>query len=91
LRRAIGILNLVEYDGRHRRVWIRGQRCHHGATGSIVAVAAFLGLLAGQAPLSRPQAPSRSLVALGLAGGALMAHDWKDRSVWFQRGRGPMG
>jgi len=91
LRRAIGTLNLVEYDGRRRRVWIRGQRCHHGATGSIVAVAAFLGLIAGQAPRSRPQSPSRSLAVLALAGGALMAHDWKDRSVWFERGRGPMG
>jgi hypothetical protein len=91
LRGAIGIWNLVEYDGRQRRVWIRGQRCHHGATGSVVAVAAFLALIAGQAPLSRPRAPSRSLAVLALAGGALMAHDWKDRSLWFARGRGPIG
>ena len=91
MRRAIGILNLVEYDGRRRRVWIRGQRCHHGATGSIVAVAAFLGLIAGRAPHVRPQAPSRSLAVMALAGGALMAHDWKDHSVWFERGRGPVG
>ena len=90
MRRAIGIWNLVEYDGRHRRLWIRGQRCHHGATGSIVAAAAFLGLIAGHASFSRPQAPSRSLAALAIAGGAMMAHDWKDRSVWFARGRGPM-
>jgi hypothetical protein len=91
LRHAIGILNLVEYDGRHRRVWIRGQRCHHGATGSIVLAAAFLGLIAGRAPQARPQAPPRPLAVVALAGGALMAHDWKDRSVWFERGRGPMG
>jgi hypothetical protein len=85
------MLNLVENDGRHRRVWNRGQRCHHGATGTIVAVVAFLGLTAGQAPHVRPQAPSRSLAVMALAGGALMAHDWKDRSLWFERGRGPMG
>jgi hypothetical protein len=29
------------------------------------------------------------LLALALAGWALMAHDWKDRALWFQRGRGP--
>jgi hypothetical protein len=91
LRRAIGILNLVEYDGRRRRVWIRGQRCHHGATGSIVAAVASFALIAGQAHRPRPQAPSRSLAIVALAGGALMAHDWKDRSVWFERGHGPMG
>ena len=91
MRRAIGILTLVEYDGRRRRVWIGGQRCHHGATGSIVAVVAFFGLVASQAPLSRPRAPSRSLAVMALAGGVLMAHDWKDRCVWFERGRGPMG
>jgi hypothetical protein len=91
VRRATGIWNLVEYDGRHRRVWISGQRCHHGATGSIVALAGFFGLVAGQAHLSRRHGPSRSLAALALAGGALMAHDWEDRHVWFERGRGPMG
>lgn len=91
MRRAIGICKLVEYDGRQRRLWIRGQRCHHGATGAVVAVLAFLGLIAGQAPLSRSRAASPSLAALALAGGTLMAHDWKDRSVWFERGRGHVG
>jgi hypothetical protein len=28
-----------------------------------------------------------SLLALA-AGGALMAHDWKDRPIWFERGYG---
>ena len=27
----------VEYDATAHRLWILGQRCHHGATGSIVA------------------------------------------------------
>jgi hypothetical protein len=26
---------------------------------------------------------------MALAGWALMAHDWKDRGLWFQRGPGP--
>jgi hypothetical protein len=80
---------LLEYDARHRRLWIRGQRCHHGATGTFVAVTAVLGLLAAHVPQPRTSSESRPLLALILAGGALMAHDWKDRPVWFQRGRGP--
>ena len=29
------------------------------------------------------------MLAVTLAtGGALMAHDWKDRSIWFERGPG---
>jgi hypothetical protein len=79
---------LVEYDALRHRLWIRGQRCHHGATGTIVALTACVGLVAGQAPVPKVQ-PPRSLAVLALAGGALMAHDWKDRSIWFQRGRGP--
>lgn len=80
---------LFEYDAGHRRLWIRGQRCHHGAGGSLVALIAGVGLLAAQAPQQRASSDSKPLLALILAGGALMAHDWKDRSIWFQRGRGP--
>ncbi len=72
---------LVEYDAFRRRVWISGQRCHHGATGSIVAALACLGLLIER------EGP-RSLLALAATGGALMAHDWNDHSIWFERGRG---
>jgi hypothetical protein len=79
---------LVEYDGRHHRLWIRGQRCHHGATGTLVALTACLGLIAGHSPVEKQQSIPRSLAALAIAGGALMAHDWKDRSIWFERGRG---
>ena len=81
--------SFFEYDARRRRLWIRGQRCHHGATGTLLAMTAVLGLLAAQAPKPKPRSDSKPLVALIVAGGALMAHDWKDRSVWFQRGRGP--
>jgi hypothetical protein len=80
---------LFEYDAPHRRLWIRGQRCHHGATGALVALTATLGLIATSVPRPKPSSDSTPFVALVLAGSALMAHDWKDRSIWFQRGRGP--
>lgn len=51
----------IVYDRAHHRVWIFGQRCHHGATGTVLTLAGALGLI-------------------------LMAHDWKDRGVWFVRG-----
>ncbi len=72
---------LVEYDALRHRLWILGQRCHHGATGSVVAAVACLGLAARAGPAA-------ALLALAATGGALMAHDWKDRSIWFERGRG---
>jgi hypothetical protein len=80
---------LVEYDALHRRLWIHGQRCHHGGGGTLVALTACAGLIAAYVPQPKPDSPAKPLVALVLAGGALMAHDWKDRSVWFQPGRGP--
>jgi hypothetical protein len=82
------VRKIVEYDSLSRRVWILGQRCHHGATGSLVTVAAFLALLGDTVP--EPSAGARLLLALAAAGSGalLMAHDWKDRSMWFERGRG---
>ncbi len=71
----------VEYDALRRRLWILGQRCHHGATGSVVAGVACLALVA-------QPARAASLLPLAATGGALMAHDWKDHSIWFERGRG---
>jgi hypothetical protein len=68
--------NLVEYDAIRRRLWIFGQRCHHGATGAFVAGAAVL------------IPPRRSKVALAITGATLMAHDWKDHPIWFERGHG---
>jgi hypothetical protein len=86
------VSKLVEYDALRRRVWIFGQRCHHGATGTVVAAAAFLALVTDPAPVVKPNAGPRSVLALAAAGGALMmAHDWKDRSIWFERGRGSQG
>jgi hypothetical protein len=49
---------VVGYDPARRRVWLAGQRMHHGATGILLAAAGVL----------------------------LVAHDWKDRSVWFRFG-----
>lgn len=71
----------VEYDVLRHRLWIFGQRCHHGATGSLVAALACFGLALERDP--RPP-----LLALAATGGALMAHDWKDHTMWFERGRG---
>ena len=74
-------LSLVTYDAARRRLWIAGQRCHHGATGALLAAGAVTGLMA-----ARMQA--RLLVGALAAGSALMVHDWKDRQAWFQRGPG---
>jgi len=68
---------LLHYDAIQRRLWIRGQRCHHGATGAVLAGAGAIGLLALRTP---------ALSAMIAAGGALMVHDWDDRAVWFARG-----
>jgi hypothetical protein len=78
---------LFEYDALRRRVWIAGQRCHHGATGSLVAAIACLGLVARPAAPGHALRRAESLLALA-AGGALMIHDWKDRSLWFELGHG---
>lgn len=51
---------VVAYDPVRRRVWVCGQRVHHGLTGALLAI----------------------------AGTVLMLHDWKDHSMWFQRGPG---
>jgi hypothetical protein len=80
---------LVEYDAFRRRLWILGQRCHHGATGSVVTALACLTLIIDKPDLAAHLgARARSLLALAAAGGALMIHDWKDRSIWFERGHG---
>jgi hypothetical protein len=68
---------LIHYDGARRRVWIGGQRCHHGATGAVLAGAGVVGLIALRTP---------ALSAIVAAGGLLMVHDWHDRAVWFSRG-----
>jgi hypothetical protein len=68
---------LITYDPRSRRVWIGGQRLHHGVTGIVLAGAGLAGF---------PGRRRRGL-PFALFGSALIAHDWKDRAVWFRRER----
>ena len=71
--------SLFHYDPVLRRLWVGGQRLHHGATGAAVTAAGITAISAGRLAL-RTGAP------YALVGTALMAHDWHDRSVWFLRG-----
>lgn len=68
---------VIGFDPDLRRLWIGGQRLHHGATGIALAGVAVANLLTRRSP--------RGLAYL-LAGSAMVAHDWKDRSLWFRRG-----
>jgi hypothetical protein len=70
---------ILGVDPELKRLWIGGQRLHHGVTGIAVASAGLASLL------THRSGPSRAL-AWALAGGAMIAHDWKDRSAWFRRG-----
>ena len=70
---------IVAMDPELRRLWVGGQRLHHGLTGVALAAVGLARLAAGRTDASRA-------IAWTLAGGVLMAHDWKDRSVWFRRG-----
>jgi hypothetical protein len=69
----------IRYDAARRRLWILGQRCHHGAGGALMAGAAAAGLVATRVGI-------RAAVTLLTTAGFLMAHDWHDRSVWFALG-----
>jgi hypothetical protein len=73
-------LQPIHYDAVRRRLWLFGQRCHHGATGSVLALTA-LGALATHRLTPWPSA------TLAATGTLLMAHDWKDHALWFQPGR----
>ena len=70
---------LVEYDAIRRRLWVGGQRMHHGLTGAAVAGAGLGALLAHR--LS-----PRGSLEFALLGSVLMAHDWHDRGHWFELG-----
>ena len=73
---------IVAIDPELRRLWIGGQRLHHGLTGIAVASA-------GLAQLAVRRSEASRALAWTLAGGVLIAHDWKDRSVWFRLGPQP--
>jgi hypothetical protein len=78
---TLKVLRAIEYDAARRRLWLFGQRCHHGATGAVLTAAAVGGLAAAR--ISPPVT-----VALAATGSLLMVHDWKDRGIWFKRGYG---
>ena len=69
--------SLISYDPALRRLWIGGQRLHHGVTGIALAAAGLGGVAARR---------GRRALPVALLGGALIAHDWHDRSLWFRRG-----
>ena len=69
----------LHYDAARRRLWIYGQRCHHGATGFVLAASGIAGLVAARAKVP-------AVAAVLATGSMLMVHDWKDRSLWFARG-----
>jgi hypothetical protein len=70
---------IVGIDPELRRVWLGGQRLHHGVTGIAVATASLANLALRRSETNRA-------VAWVLAGSVLIAHDWKDRASWFRRG-----
>ena len=70
---------ILGIDTTHRRLWVGGQRLHHGLTGVAVAGAGFAQLLIRRTEANRA-------IVWALAGAVLIAHDWKDRSAWFRRG-----
>jgi hypothetical protein len=78
---------VVEYDAIRRRLWILGQRCHHGATGSLFAAFGCAALIA-ESVRAASASVDGTLLAMTVTGGVMMVHDWHDRAFWFERGRG---
>ena len=71
---------IVGFDPERRRLWVGGQRLHHGLTGIALAAAGLANLAIRRSELNRA-------IVWAMAGGVLIAHDWKDRSAWFRLGR----
>jgi hypothetical protein len=71
----------VTVDFGRRRLWVGGQRVHHGATGIVLAAAGIAGIAARRMT-------TRGGLEWTLLGTALIAHDWHDRAHWFERGPG---
>lgn len=86
----VSLTHPVEYDALQRRVWILGQRCHHGATGAILAGGGMVATALGVMRHRRVTGGGHLAATLATAGAGtlLMLHDWKDRSVWFRVGPG---
>jgi len=60
-----------------RRLWLVRAALHQGATGAVLAAIALSGLAVPRGELETGD---------DRGGRVLMAHDWKDRSLWFERG-----
>lgn len=71
MRRAV----VVRQYPQGRRVWLLGQRCHHGSVGCLLVLASFRG----------------SLRLAALLGAALAYHDRADWRAWFAREGVPAG
>jgi hypothetical protein len=75
-----------QYDAAKHRLWILGQRCHHGAVGALIAASAATWLAANTVVV--PKGASARTLMIVTVGGALMLHDLKDLPIWFERGTG---
>jgi hypothetical protein len=71
------VFRSVKYDAVGRRLWIGRQRCHHGAIGALATTLACVELISNR---------HRAAPVLAAGGALLMAHDWKDRTLWFAPG-----
>ncbi|MGI8633417.1 MAG: hypothetical protein ACR2NA_12850 [Solirubrobacterales bacterium] len=72
---------LLGLDLHRRRVWIAGQRIHHGMAGALLAGSGLL-QLRRLARMDRHRSPLELMVL----GTVLMVHDWHDRQLWFRPG-----
>jgi hypothetical protein len=83
----------IRYDAARRRLWILGQRCHHGAVGALIAgvggswIAARGVISPGRATIAGARIAVQAVAVAGV-GGAMMVHDRKDLAIWFERGPG---
>lgn len=73
--------SLIGFDPDRRRIWLGGQRLHHGVTGMALAATGLAGIAAHRLN------PLRGL-GWTMLGASLVAHDWHDRALWFERGPG---
>jgi hypothetical protein len=78
---AVAGSHFLEIDWSRRRLWVAGQRLHHGLTGVLLAGAGLAGIAAHSGD-------ARRSFRWALLGTMLMAHDWHDREIWFERGPG---
>lgn len=69
-------MRILQYNPKQQRLWICGQRIHHGPIGILLCILIFLD--------GRVQRPERFALAFLIALWGLS--DLPDRKVWFLRG-----